>query len=145
MLLCIFVKATSSLVEASVQSNVTPLTFEISELTPFPSPAFSFCASGSVIFGLKAASSCLAPSSSVALLLYSVASVLMLSLCCESFLGYVSREDVERFLYVYGVRLRGWNFGNALAAEADVCGVMDCLRAMALQRWRDLGRVVMVT
>ena len=51
------------------------------------------------MLGSKAASSCLAPSSSDALLLYSVASVLMLSLSCESFLGYAIKVDCENWRF----------------------------------------------
>lgn len=50
------------------------------------------------MFGSNAASPCRALSSSVELLLYSVASVLMLSLCCESLRGYGERAEVEKEL-----------------------------------------------
>ena len=53
-------------------------------------PARSFCSCGSVTSGSKAASCCRALSSSVADLLYSVASVLILSLSWESFRGYLN-------------------------------------------------------
>ena len=62
--------------------------------TPVFLPATSFCSCGSVILGLKAASDCRAPSSSDALLLYSVASALILSLSWLSFRGYLKCPTV---------------------------------------------------
>ena len=70
--------------------------------------------------GSKAASSCRAPSSSVALLLYSDASVLMLSLSCESFLGngrYVDKENCRRVDAVTG---RGIGRNSALMGDMRV-------------------------